>query len=114
MRSSFASGFFLEGFAMDSSTFLSSCLSEPQRAAIGLVTAESAWLERGVEHFIQRLARLNRKNTDHLLDGRMMASKLELLKALGRARLKEEGARQEFSDVIAKVAADVLPVTRRS
>jgi hypothetical protein len=35
----------------------------------------------------------------------MMASKLELLKALGRARLPDEKARNEFSDLIAKIAA---------
>lgn len=87
---------------MRSVTPFASCLSDPQLQSIGQVAVESAWLERLTEFYIQRLARLNRKSAEALLDGRMMSTKLELLKMFGRARLKDVTTRNEFSDLIGK------------
>jgi len=90
---------------MRSVTPFAECLSDPQLQAIGQVAVESAWLERLVEFYIQRLARLTRKKTEAFLDGRMMSTKLELLKLFGRASLKNAADRHEFSDLI-RIALD--------
>jgi hypothetical protein len=57
-------------------------------------------MERAADFYIGRLARLNRKNCEAFLDGRMMSTKLELLKMFGRARLKDTKERNAFSDLI--------------
>ena len=75
-------------------------LTDAQLQAIGMVAVESAWLERLVESYIQRFARLNRKKTDAFLKGRMMAAKVELLALLGRSAIKSPQGRDEFAQLI--------------
>jgi hypothetical protein len=80
-------------------------LNDQQLAAIGRVAVESAWLETAIERYISRLSRLSRKNTEALLDGRMMSFKIETLKMFGKAATKDPNKRNEFFDLMTDIAA---------
>jgi hypothetical protein len=77
-------------------------LTDRQLQALGEVVVEAAWMERIAEYLISKLCRLTPLRVDVLLESKMISSKLEAVRQLGKARLKTDAARQEFFDLIAE------------
>lgn len=80
-------------------------LTQEQRAALGVIVAESASLEATVDLIISHLTNLNPQQYEIVLKGEMIKRKLEVLKAIGQQKLRSAKRKAAFLTLMARLTS---------
>jgi hypothetical protein len=75
-------------------------LTLEQRAALGDVVAESAYLESNLDMFIGVLTKLNESQFEALLSGQMLGRKLQIVKEIGVPKIRSQKGKAEFAEIV--------------
>jgi hypothetical protein len=82
-----------------------SALTDAERAALGSVVAESANLESSVDFILLHLTNLTHTAYDAMMGGKMLGAKLDVLKAIGLAKLRSKKRKKTFNDLMGKLTS---------